>query len=345
MKKLYKMILSACLVGTIMFQSINVNAAEYIVGFRGTSDMYGIDNPESVDPFLGLPLPANAKHYYYAEIDGTDISRNDLSFEYDSNGRFVKSELFELKYDDQGRKVWINSGAYFTNRGAIQELKYNELGLLDSYTNTSKSSNKMTSAAKYEYDESTHTCTVTLSRLETIFDEEKYVTRPVALIEYDSVYGWERIIRYSSLDYTDSSKVSTYTDYTYDERGNLIQESYYSGRGSVYYHKETINGKEYNTTCYDVDTKEYVYDEQNRRIQMTHRSALVTESDQGEIVDKFEDWEVFHYSYEYDEQGRLVKITKVSETPGNAYWMDYLGAPVTLTSSSTPEICTVVYTY
>ena len=345
MKKLCKMILSVCLVGTIMFQAINVNAAEYITGFPGTSDMYGTDNPESVDPFLGLPLPANAKHYYYQEMRGDNIGRNDLSFEYDSNGRFVKSELFELKYDDQGRKAWINSGAYFTNRGAIQELKYNELGLLDSYTNTSKSSNKLTSAAQYEYDENTHTCTVTLCRLETSFNEEKYVTRPVALIEYDPAYGWERIIRYSNLDYSDPSKVFTYTDYTYDERGNLIQESYYNGRDGKYTNKETINGKDYNVLYYGVNSKEYVYDEQNRRIQMTVRSTHVTESDQGEIVDKFEGWEVFHYSYDYDEQGRLVKITKVSETPGNEYWMEYLGAPVTLTSSSSPEICIVTYTY
>ena len=51
--------------------------------------------------------------------------------------------------------------------------------------------------------------------------------------------------------------------------------------------EETINGKDYN-----VNTKEYVYDEENRRIQMTVRSALVTKSDQGEIVDKSESWEV-----------------------------------------------------
>ncbi len=126
----------------------------------------------------------------------------------------------------------------------------------------------------------------------------------------------------------------------------MIQESYYSGRDGEYDLKETINGKEYNTMCYNVYTKEYVYDEQNRRIQMTYRSALVYESDQGEIVDKYESWEVFHYSYDYDEQGRLVKITKVSETPGSAYLTCHLGDPVTLDPYiSTPEICTVVYTY
>ena len=59
MKKLYKMILSACLVFTFVFNIMNntLNVkADSIVGFPGHFDIYGLPNHESTDLFLELPL-------------------------------------------------------------------------------------------------------------------------------------------------------------------------------------------------------------------------------------------------------------------------------------------------
>lgn len=345
MKKFNKIIVSACLIVTFMFHTMNVEAQDLIAGFGAAFDEYGIPAPE-LDPFLKLPFAVNAKHYYYKEIWVDRTASNDLSLEFDANGRFVKSEIDEVRYDDQGRKIWINTNAYFANRGEIYEIKYNELGLVDSYTVTWKKDNIVHDMVKYEYDESKHTCTkiVTSLHQDTVFHTSEYRTIYERVLEYDPAYGWERIIRNTFINCGDINRISDYTDYTYDERGNLIQEKKIDGKDGSY-HEITINGKKCNVEYYSEDTKDYVYDEQNRMIQETRHTAHLTENDKGEILEKSESWEIFHYAYEYDEQGRLVQIIKATETPGYYYYVPNLGDPVALEPSIGQEVWTVVYTY
>lgn len=350
MKKLYKMILSACLVFTFVFNIMNntLNVkADSIVGFPGHFDVYGLPNPESADLFLELPLAVNAKHYYYQQIENNgDIARNDLSLEFDSNGRFLKSEMNKVEYDDQGRRIRIETGAYFANRGEIYEIKYNELGLIDSYTKTWKSDKLVHGSYKFDYNENEHVCNVTVTELEGSQWSQTYEQKTYhsSIMEFDPDYGWERVIRTKSLSSYYPEEVQYITDYTYDESGNLIRKKEASYLGC--YFKETTRGnKTFIGSYLPIDMEEYVYDEQNRRIQKTVYRGNEYVNEQYEVMDYDMSWITYNYSYEYDEQNRLIKITELRETPGYYDLDSSESSPVFVEESYYVAAKVVTYTY
>ena len=112
-----------------------------------------------------------------------------------------------------------------------------------------------------------------------------------------------------------------------------------------YFSETTRGNKTFIGTYLSVYINEYVYDEQNRRIQKTYYRGTEYVNEQYEVMDYEMDWETYNYSYEYDEQNRLIKITELRETPGYYDLDSSESSPVFVEESYYIAAKVVTYTY
>ena len=169
-------------------------------------------------------------------------------------------------------------------------------------------------------------------------DSEAYLSRfhyviVDASVTFQSEEDWSKtILKFTYNDKNLPSRISSYstdssyyTDYTYDDRGNLVKEHYgngeyqrsvdylYDTNGNLIKEIETVMGK-------SQVLKEYTYDENNRMITQSRPNyGILTEysyDQNGKLIKQIEkngDSEDSWYStdYFYDEGGNLIRTLRV----------------------------------
>ena len=156
--------------------------------------------------------------------------------------------------------------------------------------------------------------------------------------------GWERVIRTKSLSSYYPEQIDYIYDYTYDERGNLIRKKVSTMDHS--FSEMTRGNKTFKGADIRINIEDYVYDDQNRRIQKSVYWGYEYINEQYEVMDYKMDWETYNYSYEYDEKNRLIQITEANTTPGYRYYLySAESSPVLEETSSYVSVGVVTYTY
>ena len=244
-----------------------------------------------------------SKSYSYEGNQVTSVTHSNGLVEYyvyDANGNLIK------EWDNQGK----NTTYIYNNQNQMIQKNYydgsNEKWVYDGYGNIISYQNRLGGVIHYTYDKNHNQIKVTQGDL-------------VSTTRYDSM---NRII-------SETNEQGLTTSYTYDHLGNKKTEtdaygnvtSYsYDLKGRVIKTEDALGNVEEN--IYDQDNlvksiskeglmTEYVYDENNRQIEVIHPNATSetkTYDTFGKIISQV-DVKGNQTIYEYDAYGRTIKTT------------------------------------
>lgn len=246
------------------------------------------------------------------------------TYEYDEQGNLtaeIKSNSYKFSYDEDGNRI---QEAYFTFIDNIQQqidYIYDDNGKLIKEINTFDDGRNW--AVEHIYDESGLLIKTTGTQPNV---------KGATLYEYNS--DGKLILRYVEGDAEDK------TEYTYDEKGNLIKQTDFSGGKEVYRNEYKYDEKNrvieknsiYGTDYYDCYI--YGYDEADRIISEKKYSCSVGEEAVGEpyyqVVNKYDEkglklsmeetdsYDTYVTDFVYNKEGRLTKIKRIDSALGNS---------------------------